>query len=114
MTFFCIPFIVLYLLSHVEIVVCICMYSISNKILFTLNKQASSETVGRTYKHTISRKLRKENKIIKRMQIIRKIKLKKKKKKEVHAHTFRQRDSCAVTSDDMKNICLIYRLANAF
>ena len=37
MTFFCIPFIVLYLLSHVKIVVCICMYSILNKILFTLN-----------------------------------------------------------------------------
>ena len=36
MTFFCIPFIVLYLLSHVKIVVCICMYSILNKILFTL------------------------------------------------------------------------------
>ena len=36
MTFFCIPFIVLYLLSQVEIVVCICMYSILNKILFTL------------------------------------------------------------------------------
>ena len=28
--FFCIPFIVLYLLSHVKIVVCICMYSILN------------------------------------------------------------------------------------
>ena len=36
MTFFCIPFVVLHLLSHVEIVVCICMYSILNKILFTL------------------------------------------------------------------------------
>ena len=38
MTFFCIRFIVLYLLSHVKIVVCIiCMYSILNKILFTLS-----------------------------------------------------------------------------
>ena len=36
MTLFCIPFIVLYFLSHVKIVVCICMYSILNKILFTL------------------------------------------------------------------------------
>ena len=42
MTFFCIPFIVLYLLSHVKIVVCICMYSILNKILFTLSKQTLS------------------------------------------------------------------------
>ena len=41
MTFFCIPFIVLYLLSHVKIVVCICMYSILNKILFTLKKKVS-------------------------------------------------------------------------
>ena len=38
MAFFCIPFIVLYLLSHVKIVVCICMYSILNKILFTLKR----------------------------------------------------------------------------
>ena len=37
MTFFCIPFTVLYLLGHVKIGVCICMYSILNKILFTLN-----------------------------------------------------------------------------
>ena len=36
-------------------------------------------------------------------------KKKKKERKEVHTHTFRQRDPCAVISDDMRNICLIYR-----
>ena len=40
MTFFRVPFTVLnvlYLLSNVKIVVCICIYSILNKILLTLN-----------------------------------------------------------------------------
>ena len=49
MTFFCIPFIVLYLLSHVKIVVCICMYSILNKILFTLIKVDLGYRLDRLY-----------------------------------------------------------------